>query len=234
MSGSIGGSPRSHLGGPILAFDASAAACTIAIRADGRSLAWRDAPMARGHAETLMPLVMAVMAEAGLAFAALAKIAVGVGPGSFTGIRIALAAARGIGLAANRPVVGIDSFSAIAAAIAPSTLAGRSLLVIVDSKRTELFGQYFDADHHALGEPLVLPAEGMLQHRPAGALLIAGDAAGQFPPAPDTSRAEGAGRPDARDIARLAEQASVLLEPRPLYLRAADVTLPASRRKTAP
>jgi tRNA threonylcarbamoyladenosine biosynthesis protein TsaB len=234
MSGSVGGSLRSPLGGPILAFDASAAACTIAIRADGRSLAWRDAPMARGHAETLMPLVMAVMAEAGLAFAALAKIAVGVGPGSFTGIRIALAAARGVGLAANRPVVGIDSFSAIAAAIAPSTLAGRSLLVIVDSKRAELFGQYFDADHRALGEPLILTAEAMLQHRPAGALLIAGDAAGQFPPAPDASRAEGAGRPDARDIARLAEQASVLLEPRPLYLRAADVTLPVSRRKTAP
>jgi len=220
--------------GPILALDASAAACSVAIRADGDSIAWRDVPMARGHAETLMPLVMEVMAEAGFAFDALAKIAVGVGPGSFTGIRIALAAARGIGLAAGRPVVGIDSFSAMAAAIAPSTLAGRSLLVIVDSKRAELFGQYFDADHHALGEPLMLPPSAMLQHRPAGPLLIAGDAAAQFPPAVDIFRAQGAGRPDARDIARLAEQGRVLLGARPLYLRAADVTLPPSRNKTAP
>ena len=220
--------------GPILALDASAAACSVAIRADGRSLAWRDAPMARGHAETLMPLVMAVMAEAGLAFDALGKIAVGVGPGSFTGIRIALAAARGIALAADRPVIGIDSFNAIAAAIAPTALAGRSLLVVVDSKRAELFGQYFDADHRPLGQALVLLPEAMLQYRPAGPLLIAGEAAGQFPPAADIGRAAGAGRPDARDIARLAEQGHVLLAPRPLYLRPADVTLPLSRSKAAP
>jgi tRNA threonylcarbamoyladenosine biosynthesis protein TsaB len=234
VSASVSVPPRSPIDGPILAFDASAAACSVAIRANGDSVAWRDAPMARGHAETLMPLVMATMAEAGLAFDALARIAVGVGPGSFTGIRIALAAARGIGLAASRPVVGIDSFSAMAAAIGPSTLAGRSLLVIVDSKRVELFGQYFDADHCPLGDPLMLPPAGILQHRPAGALLIAGDAAGQFPPGLDISRAKAAGRPDARDIARLAEQGRVLLEPRPLYLRAADVTLPAARSKTAP
>ena len=220
--------------GPVLAFDASAAACSLAIRADGNSVAWRDAPMARGHAEALMPLVMEVMAEAGLAFDALARIAVGVGPGSFTGIRIALAAARGIGLAAGKPVVGIDSFSAMAAAVAPSALAGRSLLVIVDSKRAELFGQYFDADHHPLGEPLMLPPEAMLRHRPAGALLVAGDAAHQLPPGHDISHSQSGSRPDARDIARLAEQGRVLLAPRPLYLRAADVTLPPSRSKASP
>ena len=219
--------------GPILALDASAAACSVAIRAGGASVAWRDVPMARGHAETLMPLVMETLAEAGLAFDALDKIAVGVGPGSFTGIRIALAAARGIGLAANKPVVGIDSFSAIAAAVPPAALVGRSLLVIVDSKRAELFGQYFDSHHHPLGEPLILLPEAMLEHRPAGALLIAGDAAGQLA-APDISRAEDADRPDARNIARLAEQGRVLLEPCPLYLRAADVTLPVSQSKTAP
>jgi hypothetical protein len=80
----------------------------------------------------------------------------------------------------------------------------------------------------------MLTPAAMLQHRPAGALLIVGDAAGQFPQNLDISRAEGAGRPDARDIARLAEQGRALLAARPLYLRAADVTLPASRSTTAP
>lgn len=225
MSGATGGTT----GGPILALDASSAACSVALVRGGEILAWREAPMDRGHAEALMPLVMEAMGEAGLAFGDLAKIAVGVGPGSFTGIRIALAAARGIGLAARRPVVGIDSFNAVAAAIPPGEIAGRSLLVVIESKRAELFGQYFDAALRVLGEPLVLPAEALLQHRPAGALLVAGDGAVRLPASADTIRARSAGRPDARAIARLAQEGRAIVSARPLYLRPADVTLPKPR-----
>jgi len=225
MSGATGGT----IGGPILALDASSAACSVALVRGGQTLAWREAPMDRGHAEALMPLVMVALGEAGLAFGDLAKIAVGVGPGSFTGIRIALAAARGIGLAARRPVVGIDSFNAVAAAIPPGEIAGRSLLVVIESKRTELFGQYFDAALQVLGEPLVLPAEALLQHRPAGALLLAGDGAARLPASADTMRARSPGRPDARAIARLAQEGRAMVSARPLYLRPADVTLPTPR-----
>ncbi len=212
----------------ILGLDAAAAACSVALWRDGRELAYREAPMARGHAEALMPLVLETLAAAGLAFAEIDRIAVGVGPGSFTGIRIALAAARGIGLAADRPVVGIDSFSAVAATIAPSALAGRSLLVVIDSKRRELFGQYFDDHRTALGQPLVLEAAALLERRPAGALLVAGDGASQLPAAAGLTRAEGAGRPDARAIARLAAEGRAILAARPLYLRPPDVSLPGS------
>ena len=221
------------IGGPILALDASSAACSVALVHGGRILAWREAPMDRGHAEALMPLVMEAMGEARLAFGDLAKIAVGVGPGSFTGIRIALAAARGIGLATRRPVVGIDSFNAVAAAIPPDEIAGRSLLVVIESKRAELFGQYFDTALRVLGEPLVLPAEALLQHRPAGALLVAGEGAVRLPVSADTLRALSAGRPDARAIARLAEKGRAIVSARPLYLRPADVTLPKPRGESA-
>ena len=212
--------------GAILALDASGAACSVAVTRDGDLLAVRQQPMDRGHAEALMPLVMEAMAEAGIAFTDLATIAVGVGPGSFTGIRIALAAARGMGLAARCPVVGIDSFSAVAAQLDPADLAGRSLLVVIESKRSELFGQYFDSELHTMGGPLVLPPVALLQQRPAGSLLIAGDGAVRLPPGPNIVSARGTLRPDALAIAQLAQTGKHVLPARPLYLRAADVTLP--------
>ena len=213
------------MSGAILAMDAAAAACSVALWREGRALAYRESPMARGHAEALMPLVLETMAESGLGFADLDKIAVGVGPGSFTGIRIALAAARGIGLALSLPVVGIDSFNAVATTISPSAMADRSLLVVIDSKRRELFGQYFDSHLAALGEALVLDPSTLLERRPLGPLLVAGDGADHLPAVPDMTRAGGAGRPDARAIARLAAEGRVILGARPLYLRPPDVTL---------
>ncbi|MEA2781629.1 MAG: tRNA threonylcarbamoyladenosine biosynthesis protein TsaB, partial [Rhodospirillaceae bacterium] len=139
------------MGGPILALDAAAAACSAAVWRDGAILAQRRQAMARGHAEALMPLVLETLQAAGLDFPDLSRIAVGVGPGSFTGIRIALAAARGIGLAASLPVVGVDSFSAVAAAIPEATRRGRALLVVIDSKRRELFGRYYDDELNPQG-----------------------------------------------------------------------------------
>ncbi|HEY8013837.1 MAG TPA: tRNA (adenosine(37)-N6)-threonylcarbamoyltransferase complex dimerization subunit type 1 TsaB, partial [Dongiaceae bacterium] len=138
---------------PILALDAAGAACSAALWRDGRVAAYRRRPMQRGHAEALMPLLLEVLAEAGMDFAGLGQIAVGVGPGSFTGIRIALAAARGVGLAAKLPVLGVDSFSAVAAALPEPPRPGESLLVVIDSKREALFGQYYDDSRMALGEP---------------------------------------------------------------------------------
>ena len=213
----------------ILALDASAAACSVALRRGRAVLAFREAPMARGHAEALMPLVMEAMTEAKLGFADLAMIAVGVGPGSFTGIRIALAAARGIGLAAGRPVIGMDSFSAVAASVGEAELSGRSLLVVIESKRKELFGQYFDSARRRLGEALVLPAAQLLHHRPPGPLVIAGDAAHYLRETADAVMASGPGRPDARAIAHLAAEGRAILAARPLYLRGADVTFPAGK-----
>ncbi|HEY6669359.1 MAG TPA: tRNA (adenosine(37)-N6)-threonylcarbamoyltransferase complex dimerization subunit type 1 TsaB, partial [Methyloceanibacter sp.] len=93
----------------ILALDTSMGACSAAVlRDDGaaRHLVVREALMARGHAEALMPMIAEVMAEAGLDFAALGLIAATVGPGSFTGVRIAIAAARGLALVTPAKLYG--------------------------------------------------------------------------------------------------------------------------------
>lgn len=97
----------------ILAFDTSAAHCAAALLLGDTVLAAQAEEMGRGQAERLVPLLAQVLAEAGHGWGDLARIAVGVGPGNFTGIRISVATARGLGLALGIPVLGVSSFHAI-------------------------------------------------------------------------------------------------------------------------
>jgi tRNA threonylcarbamoyladenosine biosynthesis protein TsaB len=101
----------------ILAIDTALDACSAAVldTSANKTLAIESQAMKRGHAEALMPLIARVMAASGAAFAALDRIAVTTGPGSFTGLRVGLSAARGIALAANKPVVGLTTLTAYAA-----------------------------------------------------------------------------------------------------------------------
>src|SRR3954469_5612836 len=98
----------------ILALDTAGAACSVAVLRGVVVAASRSEPMARGHSEALMPMIRAAMRDAALEFDALDLIAATVGPGAFTGIRIGLAAARGLALAAGKPAVGVTSFEAVA------------------------------------------------------------------------------------------------------------------------
>ena len=104
----------------ILAFDTSAARCAAALVSGGRVLAARDEAMDRGQAERLLPMLEAMLAEAGVGWAALDGLAVCTGPGNFTGLRIAVAAVRGLALALGVPAVGVTAFEALAAPAGPS------------------------------------------------------------------------------------------------------------------
>src|SRR6202046_1439239 len=101
----------------ILAIDTALDACAAGVldTEAGRLIAQESQAMKRGHAEALMPLIARVIEQSGIAFAALDRIAVTTGPGSFTGLRVGLSAARGIALAANKPVVGLTTLTAYAA-----------------------------------------------------------------------------------------------------------------------
>src|SRR5580693_8596370 len=103
----------------ILAIDTALDACAAAVLDTdaGKLIAQQSEAMKRGHAEALMPLIARVIKQAGIGFAALDRIAVTTGPGSFTGLRVGLSAARGIALAANKPVVGVTTLTAYAAPI---------------------------------------------------------------------------------------------------------------------
>jgi tRNA threonylcarbamoyladenosine biosynthesis protein TsaB len=98
----------------ILAFDTSAAHCAAALLSGGRVRARREEAMAKGQAERLMPMLEEVLDEAGVAWAGLDAVAVCVGPGNFTGLRLSVAAARGLALSLGKPAVGVTRFEALA------------------------------------------------------------------------------------------------------------------------
>src|SRR6266508_1091530 len=112
----------------ILAIDTALDACAAAVldTSAGGVIAQESQAMKRGHAEALMPLIARVMKASGVAFAALDRIAATTGPGSFTGLRVGLSAARGIALAAGKPVVGVTTLTAFAAPIVSDNSKPRS------------------------------------------------------------------------------------------------------------
>jgi tRNA threonylcarbamoyladenosine biosynthesis protein TsaB len=211
----------------VLGLDTCLSSCSVAVLDGARVVASAREVMARGHQERLAPMAQQVMAEAGLAFGKLDRIAVTVGPGSFTGLRVGMAFAKGLALALDRPAVGIGTLEALAAEAAKDF--GGLVFPAIDARRGQLYLQAFE-DGRALMAPDALTAEvaaariaELSQGRSftlvgSGAALLA-----DFAPAAAVIAAEGA---DARAVARLA----AAREPaplKPLYLRAPDAKLPA-------
>lgn len=233
----------------ILALDTACAACSAAVLDAGAIRAERFEPMERGQTEALMPMVAAVMAEAGLAFAALDLVAVTVGPGSFTGLRTGLAAARGIALGSGARLAGVTTLEAVAhAALGPlpegAPAPGR-IVVALSTGRAELYVQSFDRGGTALDPPsAALPAD-VLAGLGGGPLLLAGDGAQRLIEAAAGSLAgaeiaRGPGLPHAAWVARIADarwgtNAGALpdAQPRPLYLYPPRATRASTGRSVA-
>ena len=213
----------------VLGLDTCLSSCSVAVLDGERVVAFAREVMARGHQERLAPMARDVMAKAGLAFERLDRIAVTVGPGSFTGLRVGIAFAKGLSLALDKPAVGIGTLEALAA-------EGAGLVFpAIDARRGQLYLQAFE-DGRALMAPDALTAEvaaarlaELSQGRTftlvgSGAALLEG-----FAPSATVIAAEGA---DARHVARLAlGRAPGPLKP--LYLRAPDAKLPAPRATEA-
>src|SRR5262245_51941532 len=137
----------------VLAFDTCFGAVSVAVRwqSGRREQLLREAyePRTTGHAERLFPMMSEVMDGAGLAFAAIDRIAVTIGPGSFTGVRVGVAAARALALATAKPVVGMTSLAVMArraGALLGDVRTGRRLVVAVDARRDMVYLQIFGDD----------------------------------------------------------------------------------------
>ncbi|KQS57555.1 tRNA threonylcarbamoyladenosine biosynthesis protein TsaB [Brevundimonas sp. Leaf363] len=212
----------------ILVIDTALGACTAGVFESDRALAVRSPSMDKGHQEALAPLVAEAMAEAGLTFDQLDRIGVTVGPGSFTGLRVGLAFAQGLGRALDRPVVGVSTLDALAASVEGSAIAA-----LIDARRDRVYGRLY-RDGLALGPEAALTREEALARIEAlgtGVLLV-GSGARLFAEAFDSIDARSAPAPGA--VARLAQAADpAAAPPRPQYLREADAT-PPSRKPGAP
>ena len=214
----------------VLAFDCAGCGSAVAVVRAGQVAAGRTDLAPSGQAERLMPMIETVCADAGTSLSDLDLIAVTIGPGSFTGIRIGLAAARGLALATGLPCVGVTSFEAVAASVPPHL---RPLVVTLDSRRKEIFVQCF-AENSEAGAPMMLRPEDAARNLPQGQLWVAGDAAALLIRwlVSEACIVPGTDRVDPAAIAALAaarwradERPSL---PRPLYLRAPDTTLQRS------
>lgn len=234
----------------LLAMDTACDACSAALWADGGVAAARSLPMRRGHAEALLPMVETVMSEGGLGFAALDAIAVTCGPGSFTGLRTGLAAARGLALALGLPLVAVTTLEAVAAAAARAAAkaeeAAPAILAAIETRRADLYVQGFSAALQPLDEPRAQsPAEAaaLAGTRPTA---LAGDGAGrvleawQANPAGVAPAIASAAGPDAAIVAEIAAgrglAPSRMGETRiaPLYLHPPEAKRPAAGGRLRP
>jgi tRNA threonylcarbamoyladenosine biosynthesis protein TsaB len=188
---------------------------------DGDVLALAHESMERGQDQRLMPLILDVMKKAGVEFDALDRIAVTRGPGSFTGIRIGLAAARGLGLATGKPVIGIDRFNIYRE---QTKTPNKNLLVVINARRKEMFCRFYPARSEAAEPIMVTPEEiAAFLERHSGT-VVAGDAPFPGVVVPQENEAVTAAM-----LASSANADDIEHLPRPLYIRPPDVTMAASK-----
>jgi tRNA threonylcarbamoyl adenosine modification protein YeaZ len=213
----------------VLAIDTALEACSVAVLDTERmAIAARESlAMVRGHAEALMPLIARVLGRAGFEFAALDRIAVTIGPGSFTGLRVGIAAARGIALAAGIPAVGLSTLAAYAA---PLIAADDTLPVVsvIDARHDHVYLQVFGPGGRTIVAPRLVPLREALRAAATGAPRLTGTAAAMLAAAwPAGERAPSLVDPRrAPDIDWVARLGAAAVEtgapPKPLYLRAPD------------
>ncbi|MEM8700468.1 MAG: tRNA (adenosine(37)-N6)-threonylcarbamoyltransferase complex dimerization subunit type 1 TsaB [Pseudomonadota bacterium] len=213
----------------VLAIDTALANCAAAVLDDGSESACFESfgeEIGRGHAERLMDMIGEVMAETSTAFSDLDRVVVTIGPGSFTGLRVGLAVARGFGLVLGKPVVGITTLAAIARASAPRD-GGAPLLVALTGKGDEVYCQEFNADGEKTGEASVRTISDLAASMPK-CIRLAGSAADRVASElhlPGEQIISRAGFPGIRDVAELGLLADpVTASPSPLYLRPPDAT----------
>lgn len=213
----------------VLALDTAGIDCSVALydlSAD-KILSVQTDMIGKGHAEKLMAQIEVALAEAGITLQHVNRIAVTIGPGSFTGIRVGVAAARGLALSLGIEAVGITTLETMAAHQLASA-GGHPVIATMDAKRGEIYAQPFGADGSPLEEAQALPPEAvtaLAMHHSAtifgtGAAAIAAAEAGE------TSEPGSKTVPDRFDIATVAKLAATKpfgrAKPKPLYLRGPD------------
>jgi tRNA threonylcarbamoyladenosine biosynthesis protein TsaB len=198
-----------------LVLDTATAACSVALIDGSRVLHHAGELVGRGHAERLVPMVEALLRDAGGIVPA--RVLVDCGPGSFTGVRVGLAAAIGLGIGWGVPVAGYDSLSAIAAAAFARDPGLSTCAAALAGGHGELFVQRFAASLAPLSDLVSLaPADAA---RAVPDPVVAGAGAAALVAARGTGEARDA-LPDARDAALL--PAAMILPARPIYGRAPD------------
>ena len=212
----------------VLAIDTALEACSAAVLdTSGGITASETVVMTRGHAEALMPLVARVMIRAGIEFGDLDRIAVTTGPGSFTGLRVGISAARGIALAAGKSAIGLSTLAGFAAPLIADD-DSTQVVAAIDARHDHIYLQVFGVNGRTLVGPRTATVRDAARAAMTAPARIIGSAAKKLAAAwPKGAEppllVEQRGAPDIDWIARLgAAAAEAHGPPKPLYLRAPD------------
>ncbi len=222
----------------ILALDTATNACSVAVSYDGEIQARLFEVMPRGQSEALLPMVLQCLEEAKATFEELDALAVTIGPGAFTGMRIGLSTARALALAAKLPLIGVTTMEAVAHGIEQEECHDKEVLVVLDAKRSDVYAQSFDSQLNPTSEPQAILPEALLALTGKAPLLIVGDYAERVQALfPDATLSKASGYPDAAVVAQLAEQGGLPKqgnEVTPLYIRPPDAALPKNGGRLRP
>jgi tRNA threonylcarbamoyladenosine biosynthesis protein TsaB len=208
----------------LLAFDTATPLVTVALH-DGEDVVVEHTSGQRmKHGEQLAPLIERVMGEAGIVRQDLTALAVGVGPGPFTGLRVGLVTARTLSFVLEIPVYGACSLDVLALeAVDTGTVSG-DFVVATDARRREVYLASYDADGVRLDGPVVDKPANLATEAPT-----VGEGAQLYPEA--FPHPAGPDRPHAAWLARaVAEERAELRDPEPLYLRRPDAATPGPRK----
>ncbi|WP_273756021.1 tRNA (adenosine(37)-N6)-threonylcarbamoyltransferase complex dimerization subunit type 1 TsaB [Bartonella sp. MM73XJBT] len=213
----------------ILAIDTASIYCAVALVRHKSIIARINERMQKGHAEKLMGHIIQVMIQANMTLNQVDRIAVNIGPGSFTGVRVGVSTARALALALEIPAVGISALEALAAQTKTSTNTASTITVVIDAGRDMFYHQNFNEDLTPLGEPGLKTIEDIIEGLPQQTRLTgpATDIIVQHiidnkinkKIIRDQSFCEAA---DIVSYAHLAANKQPKDPPRPLYLRNAD------------
>jgi tRNA threonylcarbamoyl adenosine modification protein YeaZ len=211
----------------VLAIDTALAACAAAVldTVHGDIVAGESLPMLRGHAEALMPLIGRVIEQSAMALADIDRVVVTTGPGSFTGVRVGIAAARGIALAAAKPAVGVSTLSAYAAPHL-STDKTVTVVAVIEARHGQVYLQTFAPGGCERLAPRLAPLHEAVQAAAEGRCCIVGSAApavaaGLSKTGVHAAVIDARGAPDISWVARVgAAAAAERSPPRPQYLSA--------------
>lgn len=214
-------------------FDACSAAAGRGLRSLTPGIAFAFEPMQTGHAERLLPMIGAVMTEAGLEFKSLDRIALTYGPGTFTGTRISVSAARALALATGAEFVALSSLRLMAMSARIPAAPTRRIAIATDARRGEVYFEVFD--RHTMqtvveAQCATISAAAKLLGQ--GPIVIAGSGAELLASEANREGAEATAiladlLPDALDMLFPACELPVMRTVKPLYLRAPDAKPPA-------
>jgi tRNA threonylcarbamoyl adenosine modification protein YeaZ len=209
----------------VLGFDTATPAVSAALHDGTRIVSSALTVDARRQGELLAPMIATVMADAGADRADLTAVAVGVGPGPYTGLRVGLVTARVLGAVLGIPVLGVCTLDIIAAEVTP----GREFLVATDARRKEVYWARYDAAGRRAEGPMV----GSAAEIPGARDLAVAGAGGELYPAAFGELLQPA-HPDARTLCEIVASGGETMLPEPLYLRRPDAREPGAPKRVTP